>query len=118
MPLIPPSLIANLSFLFNKTVTIQINTPTPNDFGEPVPTWADLAGHVAIPCVMFPVTGGTKFKPEVNYDVGSQRIMLQGWYPAILPTMQAIIGGVTYPIDFVEQDSQDLLTQLIVRLVS
>lgn len=118
MALIPASLIAGLGFLFNKTVTIQANTPAPNDFNEGLPVWADLTGHVAIPCVMFPVTGGTVFKPEVTYDVGSQRIILQGWYPLILPKMQAIIGGVTYPINYVEQDSQDLLTQLIVKLVS
>lgn len=123
MALVPSSLIAGLGFLFNKSCKIQQNTPSADSNGEQTPSWSDLANHTAIPCVVFPAFGGpggnSEFRrKDQTYSVGTSQIMLQGYYPAILNTMRAVVGTFTYDIKDVQHDSQDLLTTLIVEIVS
>ena len=114
MSLIDPSILASLGFLFNKTATIQAATETQNGYGEPVSTWATLAGHEAIPCVASP--SGTRLagiRPDHAPVIDTTKIMLQGFYPDIQTGMRAVVGSQTYTVISPQSDSQDLITTLI-----
>lgn len=114
MGLIDPSLIASLGFLFNKSVTIQEALTTTDGFGEPIATWATLAGHDAIACVAAP--SGTRLagiRPDQAPVIDTTTITLQGFYPLIKTGMRAVVGDRTYTVISPQSDSQDLITKLI-----
>lgn len=116
-PLIDPSLLESLGFLFNKTVTIQESTETRNGYGEPISTWANKSGHINIPCVASPAGGNEIKRSDMTYVVATHKILLQGHYPTISETMRAVLGGVYLDILLVEHDSQDLTTRLLCQIV-
>lgn len=121
MALIDPSLVTALGFLFNKQVTIQQTTQTQDAAGAPVDAWADLAGHVNIPCVLEPANPTTspdeKRQADLTLSYQAWTVMLQGFYPAIESKMRAVIASTSYDIIGAQSDSQDLITNLLVQLV-
>lgn len=119
MPLIDPSLLDSLGFLFNKTVTIQEATDTQDAFGAPTSTWANKTSHVAIPCVLSPTgTSGEVKRPDMTYVVAPFKFMLQGYYPLITEKMRAVCGSRNYDILLAKSDSQDVMTTLLCEVVT
>ena len=121
MGLLDPSLIQGLGFLFNKRLTVQANTPTRDDAGQPIEGWADLADHVDIPAVVSPVPAGKSpemRRPDGTIVVAPFKALLQGHFPAIREAMRAVVAGQAYNITLVQHDSQDLTTTLFLEVVS
>lgn len=103
--------------------TIQSKTDTRDSAGQPIPTWANLTGHVNIPCAVGPGVqsrGGTNEVRLVDetLTIIPRQVLLQGYYPSITSLMQAVIGGVTYRVLGVEADSSHQITRLNVEEVS
>lgn len=116
-PLIPPSLMDSLGFLFEQRVTIQERVSGQDSYGEPVDTWQDVTGLKDLPCVIFP-SGGREVKLENQiYAVSTHKIQLQHAQPSITPAMRAVSGGVTYDILLVETDPMGLSSKLICEVV-
>lgn len=117
-PLIDPSLMDSLGFLFEQRVTIQRRAAGQDDFGQPVETWEDVAGMVDLPCVIFP-SGGREVKREgAPYAVSTHTIQLQKAQPTITATMRAVSGGVTYDVLLVETDPMGLSSKLVCEVVT
>lgn len=108
---------ADLSDFYHREVTIQQATVTQDTFGGEVLTWADLAGHVDLSCVLAPAGGREVKAPDKTYVVASHTISIGGDYPAIREKMRAEIDGIYYDILLVTHDSQSDTTHLDTQIV-
>jgi hypothetical protein len=88
---------------------------TPADF-------TDIVGLVNIPCqimaksIFRPDTAGVKRMPSSFDDSQGRHVLLNGYYPAILDTYQAVVDGTPYQIQSVEHDSQRIQTRLALQV--
>jgi hypothetical protein len=80
--------------------SIQAATDSTGAGGEPVRTWADVAGMTGIPCSVSLRTGRQVQGNELEYGVTTHRISLEGDYPAIGRLNRAVAGGVTYQVRY------------------
>ena len=114
---INPRLMATIFPIFNATGTIQSATEARDAAGQPIKTWNDLTGHVAIPCHI-ETTGGNETK-AVNqvYSTATHEVNLSGYYPLITPKMRLVDGdGNIYDILLVDQESFKSFTKLVVEI--
>ena len=81
--------------------TIQAETDSTNADAQPIQTWANLAGHVDIPCSVALSSGKEVKGKQSEYGQTTHRIALNGVYSSITRLHRAVIGGVTYEIMFV-----------------
>jgi hypothetical protein len=115
--------LGGLSGFFDRLCTIKENTGTTfSATGKPIASWTDLAGHVALACRVAPITAlsrnGRVPMPEMSVTTASHVVILAGAYPAIKPGMQAVIEGVTYLVQNVIPDSEQLACELLVERVT
>ena len=99
--------------------TIQAASEAADSYGELVETWANLAGHVDLPCRIGPSTIGRSNEVRGQsqlYQVQSFTVALAGYYPAIIEKMRAVVGGQAYDIDVVRPDGQGKTMALDVRI--
>lgn len=99
--------------------TIQQASVTADSYGELTKTWANLAGHVDLPCRMAPSTIGRSNEVRGQaqlYQVQSFTIALAGYYPSIAETMRAVVGGANYDIEVARPDGQGATMALDVRI--
>lgn len=97
--------------------TIQQRTDTADSYGQPLPDWSNLAGHVNLPCRIAPKSTQERRTSEQIYVTATHHIALGGHYPAVTEKMQAIVDGTTYDIEGVEWDGNVKTTRIYVRLV-
>lgn len=116
------SFLGGLATFFGRTCTIQENAPTRDAAGQPQDSWANLTGHVALPCRVAPVTALSRAarveRDDMTVTTYSHVIILAGAYPAITTAHQAVIDGVNYQIVNVVRDSSLVATELQVEVVS
>ena len=117
-PLIDPSLMNALGFLFEQRVTIQRRAVGQDSFGQPVDDWENVAGMVDLPCVIFPSGGQEVKREEGAYAVSTHNIQLQHARPSITTAMRAVSGGVVYDVLLVETDPMGLSSKLVCEVVS
>jgi hypothetical protein len=112
-----PRLMATLSPMMVSTGTIQTATETRDAAGQPIKTWANLVGHVAIPCHI-EITGGSESKATNQvYVTATHEIILQGYYPLITPKMHLVDdAGQTYDILQVDHESFGAFTKLVAEI--
>lgn len=80
--------------------TIQAYTDSVDAYDQPVQTWANLVGHVSIPCSIS-LTSGQESKGKQNeYGLTTHRIALNGVYASITRLHRAIVDGVTYEVQY------------------
>lgn len=121
MSLIDPRLMETLADFTPATCTIQARTSSYISTGDLLETYANVTGLVDIPCQVsvqggFMKGGKEQRKESGDYTTFERLITLDGYYPTITETMQALIGGVTYDIDAIDHDSQSTYTRLGVRV--
>lgn len=118
---IVPALLA--SGLLSSLCTIKTPPETFTDSGalDPDALYADLAGHVDIPCIAAPLMttdkvgiDEIKLRNETE-TLGLLHVLLGGYYPAIQTDYRAEIDGVDWDIVTVDSDSQGKTTRLAVR---
>ncbi len=98
--------------------TIQQRTDTQDATGQPIPAWANLAGHVNLDCRVGPSGGREAKLADQIYAVTSHTITLAAQYTAITPKMRAVIGAITYDILAVEHDGQSATTHLLCQVLT
>jgi len=111
------------STFYASTCTIQEATETRDDYGQPIPVWANVAGLVNLPCSFAPISPGSPVAAEVKRSDGTiviatHHIALSGLYTSILPTMRAVVLAVNYDILAVEFDSHRAMTRLRCEIVT
>jgi len=80
--------------------TIQAYVDGVDAYGQPTQTWANLAGHVDLPCSIA-LSSGREVKGTQNeYGITTHRIALNGVYPTITRLHRAVVDGVTYEIQY------------------
>ncbi len=83
--------------------------------------YSDVDGMEDIPCMlavwrMKPDQAAVQRLEDRFNTLGERHVLLDGYFPDILQMDLAIVDGVTYEIMAVENDSQNILTRLAVRL--
>jgi hypothetical protein len=107
--------IRAIKIFFNLECTIQVDTPTYDAHGQPLPHWSSLAGHVAIPCRRAPVTEQERRALGQVVESATCVVALYGTYATITPVMRAVVDGTPYDITGVRTDSEGVLTYLGVK---
>lgn len=113
-----------LGAFYPTTCTIQAATVTQDGYGQPVQSWANVAGLSGLECVVGPaVVTSASGVNEVRRADGtlvtmSHRFALRGYYPTIAPEMRVTADGLTYNILGVEHDSHAATTRLKVEIIA
>ena len=97
--------------------TIQQSTET-NTLGEVSLAWANLAGHVNIPCQVGRAGGAETKRTNQTYDTATHTIGLAGHYPTITPKMRAVVSAVNYDVLAIRTDGYGETTWLEVQVVT
>lgn len=121
-PLIHPSMLSRLGNLYPSTCTIQVNTMTRDpDSGEPIASWANLAGYIDLACAVAPNGGQEVQTVDQTIVLSDYTISLPEDMTAVEPAMQAVVTGPnagTYGILSVQTDSRGATSRMLVRKVS
>lgn len=118
--IVHPGLLAALApNHYASLCTIQKRTDTADSYGQPIPAWANLSGHVDLRCRIAPFQ---QFSREQRtqaqlYAVHVWEIAVAGYYPTITEKMRAVVDGVAYDIELVQPDGNDMTTHLQGRKV-
>ena len=116
------AVVDRLSALFDQTCTIQHNEGTTADAaGQPTPNWQALTGHVGLACRIAPAAlapTGQSRRAEMVVDRATHIIVLPGPYPDVTTAMRAVVGSISYQIVRIVRDSEQLLCELEVELVT
>ena len=99
--IVDPRLMGALESHFSDRCTIQCLTETVDADGQAVKTWTDR--HSGVPCNVTSLKGKEIRGPNQTYVVANTSIALQDYYPDIVESDRAIVGGTTYDVLLVEQ---------------
>lgn len=107
------------------TITTPPASTTFNESGapDPVTTWPVLTGHVDIECMDAPLLTGDSVAPTEQKSTTEilgrnlRHVWLTGYYPLILNSYRATIGGIVYDIENAEADSQGQMTRMALEQV-
>lgn len=116
--LLTSSLVRGLSKFFGSACTIQVNTPTADAHNQPIASWANRTGYVALQCRRAPVSEAERRSLGEVVESATHLVALYGSYPSITPAMRAIVDGTTYDITGVRSDGESVLTYLGCKLVA
>lgn len=116
------------------TITVPPTDEASFDAGgalKPDAVWPVLAGHSNIRCTAPPMQTNdtlwaTRIKMvEQDQSKNARHVLLEGYYPALLPTsagvvptLRATIDGVVYEVMNGESDSQHQMIRLAIQLVT
>lgn len=113
--------------LYVSLATFQSLDTTQGPTGNPVGTYANVAGLVNIACMDAPLAPGTisaleaKALAEIE-SKGIRHVSLDGYYPAVITGWpqgwRCIVDGVIYDVLGAEADSQSTQTRVKLQLVS
>lgn len=92
---------------FPQTCTIRAATSGTDSFGQPEDTWADVAGQTDIPCSVALAGGRVVQEKQLEYGMTTHRISLAGQYLGISRLNRAVVGGVTYQVQYVNTSGFD-----------
>ncbi len=115
--IIHPSVHAALPGHFPATCTIQENTPTRDSYGQEIPDWNDLAGHVGLSCAVSEKGSTERRNLWGAYPEAQKLVALAGSYPSITNEHTVVIDGIQYDILAALHDSQSASTYLPIRVV-
>lgn len=117
-PLVHPQFLARLRpVIFVHRCTIQQASTTQNEIGEPVETWADLPGHVDLPCRVAPLSMDERAELQLTVTQRTITVLLAGSYPSVTTAHRALVDGTAYNILAAERDSEGVTTRLIAEVV-
>ena len=108
--------------LFVSLCTLQEPSGTFTASGAPDGLYVDVPGLVGIPCMAPPINAGeTRTLAEIEAS-DMQRVLLDGYYPTVdagwRNGWRAVVDGVAYDLAGVRSDSQSMMTELTVKLVT
>ena len=114
MPIIDERLLPSLvGDVFPDECDIQERTDTMDAAHQPIPAWADIAGHTDLPCRKAPSSGGEYKRPDKTFATNVSIIEIAGYYEDIVAINRVVIGANYYDILLVEHDGNSKLTRII-----
>jgi SPP1 family predicted phage head-tail adaptor len=108
-------MFSELYRFYPNTCTIQQVTETQDAAGQAIKSWSDTL-MVALACRVVPASGGERQQATGIYAVMTHTINLDGYYPAIVEKMRAVVGATNYNILLV-MHSTDMVTELVCQVV-
>lgn len=130
-PLISPKLRPALARYFPDVCLIQMIEPGALDqdpYGAPHGVaqrpYITRPGHQGIPCgVSFEYNGSPRSAKEVRQvqytmEWNTFHILLNGYFPSIIQTDQAVVAGITYEVQGVISDFLRIFTHLHCRILN
>lgn len=138
-PLVDPRLVAALADAFPQTATFSDAYVTQDAYGAEQTLWSarpflvdedgaylvDDAGDLltegtddTITCCLWPDKGTEVRRPDQTLSVATHRALLAGYRDDLTTEARVAIGGVTYDVLAIEQDSQHLATRLLLEIVT
>lgn len=120
--LIHPRFLSSLAATFySSTCTIQQATEAQDAYGQPIAAWANVAGLIALPCAIAPISGSPEAaerkREDGTIEIITHHISIAGYYLTITNKMRAVVAGANYDIVGAEVDSHVTMTRLRVALV-
>jgi len=117
-PIWDTRMMGELRDWYAQTVTIQAPTETQDaNSGAITPTWANVAGLVALPCALAPSRGSEVKRSDQTFVVSDYTLSLPSNHPEIKEKWRAIVDAVTYDILLVQAGSMAGITRLAVNRV-
>ena len=113
-----PRMMLELRDYFPSECTIQEDLGVEDDYGQIVPDWQNLAGHVDLSCAHGPSKGNEVKQPDQTYVISNYTLSLRGYYPTITEKMRAVVDSVVYEILLVQCDSHGVTTRILTRKVT
>ena len=113
MPLIDGRLLTAVADFFPTECTIQEATSTLDAAHQPIPVWADIAGHTDLPCRKAPSSGGEYKRPDKTFATNVSIIEIAGYYSDIEVINRVVIGTDYYDILLIEHDGSSKFTRII-----
>ena len=112
---VDPRLMGALRSHFPSLCRVQYLTEGVDDDGQVVTAWKDR--HADVPCNVTSLKGKEIRGPNQTYAVANFSIALQEYYPDIVESDQAIVGGTTYNILLMDPilDTMTVLSCEVVR---
>ena len=109
--------------LFVSLCTIQRPSGNLDAAGYPDGAWANVAGLVNIPCMDAPPSQARVQSTEIKglaetLAVAPRHVLLNGYFPAIVPQDRAVVDSVVFDVLGSESDSQSGQTRMELRLAS
>ena len=108
--LIHPGFTAALATMFDRTATIQSYTESQAESGMVTRAWSSL--YTLVPCMVGPAGGTEARTTQLTLGITYHQVLLGGYYPAITPSMRAVVSSTTYEITVVEHDTELSMTRL------
>lgn len=122
--LLHPDMLTQLADFFPHAGTIQAATNS-NVAGTVSQSWANVVGHVSLPCVVAPVvkSGGDEVRrDQLIVTTATHKVRIRGHYPSIATGNRIVVvttnRSLTLNILGVKHDSQETQTLLDCELVS
>jgi len=117
LSIIHGELLTALADFFPTTCTIQDFTTTLDAAHQPIKTWADLAGHIDLPCRKAPDRGGEFKRPDNTFARNVSIIEIAGYYSDIEVINRVVLDTKNYDILLVEYDGSSKLTRITAEIV-
>jgi hypothetical protein len=119
--IVHPRLLQMLPRFYSSTCTIQQAIEAQDAVGQPIPTWANVAGLANLPCAVAPLAPSPeraeRSRADSTIEVATHHISIAGYHPTIANKMRAVVAAVAYDIIGAEVDSHAITTRLRVVLV-
>lgn len=100
------------------------NTGTVQDFtiarveGEPTATFANLAGHINLPCAVAALTAKEKEELDKTIATSTHKARFIDYYPLIKASYRFVSDTVTYLITGVDHDQHDTMTRIFLKVIT
>lgn len=104
---------------FQSRVSIARKTVTRDDFNDEIIVFVPQQDLQDIPAYIEPaLTAGEQRQPDQTIVVNRWQIALQGYYPTIIVSDQAIVNGVEHNVLNVVHDDSKTLTMLFTEIIN
>lgn len=103
---------------FPNTGTVQSFTVVMNATGDAIETWANLAGHIDLPCAVAALRAFEKEQSDKTIGTSTHKVRFIDYYSSVTTAMRFVSDGVTYEIAGVDHDQHDTMTRLMLRKIN
>lgn len=117
LEIVHPLMLGELDEFYPSECTIQQATEM-NTKGEVSKVWADLAGHVDIPCQVGRAGGQESKRADQTITTATHTLALAGHYPTITTKMRAKVGTDYFDLLAVRCDGDEQTTWLDAEIVT
>ena len=116
--IVHPQLMQSLPYIFNSLCAIHHYKETTNEYNEVIVTYEADRDMAGILCYKEPISGSEVRNQLDTTQMSNFVAALQGYYPKIVVTDQAVIDGIPFNIQRVTHDDTNTATFLTLEVVN